>query len=143
LEYYAEIQKIRFGDVFSFQVDFPEEVAFLSIPNLLLQPLVENSIVHGLKGKNAMSHIKVSAEIENEMLKISVWDDGCGMCAGQLEDIRCEMKNYEGDGSKYFALVNITARLHNRYREHAFIRIDSQEGKETIVVIGIPMDEVS
>jgi sensor histidine kinase YesM len=85
----------------------------------------------------------VSAEIENEMLKISVWDDGCGMCARLLEDIRCEMKNYEGDGSKYFALVNITARLHNRYRGQAFIRIESQEGKETIVVIGIPIDEVS
>lgn len=143
LEYYAEIQKIRFGDVFSFQVDFPEEAAYLSIPNLLLQPLVENSIVHGLKGKNEISHIKVSAEIENELLKISVWDDGCGICVEQLEDIRCEMKNYEGDGSKYFALVNITARLYNRYRERAFIRIDSQEGTGTNVVIGIPMDEVS
>lgn len=143
LEYYAEIQKIRFGNVFTFCVDFPEEVAFLSIPNLLLQPLVENSIVHGLKGKNTISHIKVSAEVLKEMLIISVWDDGCGMSQELLSDIRCEMKNYEGDGSKYFALVNVTARLYNRYRERAFIRIDSQEGKETKVVIGIPMDEVS
>lgn len=143
LEYYAEIQKIRFGDVFSFQVDFPEETAFLSIPNLLLQPLVENSIVHGLKGKESISHIRVSARIDDEMLKISVWDDGCGMNSDLLSDIRSEMKNYEGDGSKYFALVNITARLFNRYRERAFIRIDSQERKETIVEIGIPIDEVS
>lgn len=142
LEYYAEIQKIRFGNVFSFQVNFPEETSFLSIPNLLLQPLVENAMVHGLKGKQTKGHIEVSASIKENMLELSVRDDGCGMDRELLEDIRCEMDHYEGDGSRYFALVNIGARLHSRYRERAGIHLESEKEKGTVVTIIIPMDEV-
>ncbi len=142
LEYYVEIQKIRFGDTFTFRVDFPEEVQLYSIPNLLLQPLVENSIIHGLKGKKEICHIHVYACQREEMLELAVDDDGCGIAEEMLEDIHNEMKRYEGDGNRYFALINITARLHNRYKERADIRIESEMGRGTRVVMRIPLDEV-
>ncbi|MEY8353245.1 histidine kinase [Lachnospiraceae bacterium 54-53] len=143
LEYYTEIQKIRFGDIFAFKVTIPVEVEDLSIPNLLLQPLVENAIVHGLKGREEeISHISVRADTKGGMLVLSVEDDGCGMEQEVLEDIQQEMENYEGDGSRYFALVNITARLHNRYKGRALIRIESIPGKGTRVTIQIPLEEV-
>lgn len=142
LEYYAKIQKIRFGDTFTFSVDFPEKVQFYSIPNLLLQPLVENSIIHGLKGKKEICHIRVSARLEGQMLVLVTEDDGCGIPKETLKDIRNELKRYEGDGNRYFALINITARLHSRYKERADFVIDSEQGRGTCVTIRIPLDEV-
>jgi len=142
LEYYAEIQKIRFGDRFTFQVLFPEEVQFYSIPNLLLQPLVENSIVHGLEGKEDICHISVWAETEGDMLVLVVEDNGCGIEPSELINIREEIENYEEDGSKYFALVNIVARLHNRYKDQAAFFIDSRLKEGTKVTIKVPLSEV-
>ena len=52
------------------------------------------------------------------------------------------MENYEGDGSRYFALVNIAARLHNRYKEKASVTIDSRLGQGTVVILKIPLKEV-
>lgn len=142
LEYYAEIQKIRFGDRFTFRVMFPEEVLFYSIPNLLLQPLVENSIVHGLKGKADICHIEVRAEIEKDILILTVEDDGCGIEPEELKNIRREIDNYQEDGSKYFALINVVARIHNRYKEQTAFTINSQFGNGTIVTIKVPLSEV-
>ncbi len=143
LEYYAEIQKIRFGDHFRFEVDFPDEVKFYSIPNLLLQPLVENAMVHGLKEKKEqIVRIVVKASQKEDMLVLTVTDDGCGIPPEILEDIRQETENYEKDGSKYFALVNVAARIHNCYKERARFQIDSSFGQGCEVTISIPLDEV-
>lgn len=143
LEYYVEIQKIRFGNIFTFQVYLEDEVQFYSIPNLLLQPLVENAIVHGLKGKEQeVTHIEMTAETVDDKLIITVEDDGCGIPSDTLADIQKEMENYEGDGSRYFALVNVTARLHNRYKGRANVQIESQVERGTIVTVEIPLEEV-
>ncbi len=142
LEYFAEIQKIRFGDLFTFNVCFPEELQLYSIPNLLLQPLVENAIVHGLAGAEGVCHIQVSAWEEGDMLVITVEDDGCGIEQEELENIRREIANYEKDGSKYFALVNIMARLQNRYKGRADFEIFSRTKQGTRIVIRIPLEEV-
>lgn len=144
LEYYVGIQKIRFGDCFTYETRLDDEVQYCSIPNLLLQPLVENAIVHGLKKQeNCKDHILMSAKAVDNQLVLTVCDDGVGIAPEELEDIRREMEHYEGDGSKYFALVNVTARLHNRYKERASINIDSVVNEGTTVVIRIPMEEVS
>lgn len=143
LEYYGEIQKIRFGNRFFLDIDFSQEVLLHAIPNLLLQPLVENAIVHGLKEEaGAMTWIRAKAEEKGEAVVIAVSDDGKGIAPEILEDIRREMENYEGDGSRYFALVNIAARLHNRYKEKASVTIDSRLGQGTVVILKIPLKEV-
>ena len=142
LEYFAEIQKIRFGDLFTFNVCFSEELQLYSIPNLLLQPLVENAIVHGLSGAEGVCHIQVSAWEEDELLVMTVEDDGCGIEREELENIRREIANYEKDGSKYFALVNIMARLQNRYKGRADFEIFSRIKQGTKIIIRIPLEEV-
>lgn len=143
LEYYAEIQRIRFGDSFTFSVLIPDEIQFYSIPNLLLQPLVENSIVHGLKGvEGRHCHINVTAGSDDADLILTVEDDGCGIDADVLEDIHMELRNYEGDGSKYFALINIMARIQNRYKGRASMKLESEFNIGTKVIIRIPLNEV-
>lgn len=143
LEYYGEIQRIRFGEKFTLHVDFTEEVQFLSIPNLLLQPLIENSILHGTKNVEAeVISIEVTGKLLEGRLHLEVWDNGSGIDSETLKDIRVEMKNYEDNGTKYFALVNVAARLQNRYKGKARMMIDSSYGKWTRVVIEIPVHEV-
>lgn len=142
LEYYAEIQRIRFGEKFTFSVDFAEEVMFLSIPNLLLQPLMENAIVHGTKNvEDRVISIRVTGKILDNSLYLEVWDDGCGIDPEMLRDIRGEIRNYEDNGSKYFALVNVAARIQSRYKGRARMLVDSCFGKWTRVVIEIPVEE--
>lgn len=143
LECYGEIQKIRFGDRFTLQVDFPEELQFYSIPNLLLQPLVENAIVHGTDRTKEICHIQVSARIEEEELVLTVVDDGCGITQEELEDIRREIANYEEDGKKYVALVNISARLHTLYKGREDFHIDSSFNEGTKITLKLPLEEVN
>ena len=143
LECYGEIQKIRFGDRFTLQVDFPEELQFYSIPNLLLQPLVENAIVHGTDGAEKICHIQVSARKEGAYLVLTVADDGCGISQEELADIRKEVANYEEDGKKYVALVNISARLHTLYKGHADFHIDSSLNGGTRIILKLPLEEVN
>ena len=143
LECYGEIQKIRFGDRFTLQVDFPEELQFYSIPNLLLQPLVENAIVHGTDGAEKICHIQVSARTEGAYLVLTVADDGCGITQEELADIRKEVANYEEDGKKYVALVNISARLHTLYKGHADFHIDSSLNGGTRIILKLPLEEVN
>ncbi len=143
LRYYAEIQKIRFGDHFRLEVDFPDEVKFYSIPNLLLQPLVENSMVHGLKEKRKREVlILVRAYQEKDFLVLQVLDNGCGMTPEILADIRRETENFEKDGSQYFALVNVAARVHNCYKYGGSFFIDSVPGVGCEVTLRLPIDEV-
>lgn len=143
LECYGEIQKIRFGDRFTLQVDFPEELQFYSIPNLLLQPLVENAIVHGTDVAEKICHIQVSARTEGDYLVLTVADDGCGITQEELGDIRREVANYEEDGKKYVALVNISARLHTLYKGRADFHIDSSFNEGTRITLKLPLEEVN
>lgn len=143
LEYYAEIQRMRFHEDVELDFDFPEEVLGDRIPNLLLQPLVENSIVHGIRETEPymQMHIRISARRYPENLYLEVWDNGRGIPRMVLEDIQKELKNYSVDGSKYFALVNVVGRLANRYHDKAAFEIDSIENKWTKVTITIPVQE--
>lgn len=143
LEYYAEIQKMRFHENFELEFDLPAEVIEYRIPNLLLQPLVENSIVHGIydTGSHIQMHIRVSAALKEGTLYIEVWDNGRGIERERLSDIRRELENYAVDGSKYFALVNVLGRLRNRYHDGVKFEIESVEKKWTKIGISIPVPE--
>lgn len=144
LNYYSKIQKLRFKNNFILEIDFPDETRNYKIPNLLLQPLVENSIVHGVKHDSRKpTFIKVSARIEGEKLFLEVWDNGEGIERNKLIDIKNEIQKYDMDGSKYFAIVNVAGRLFNKYHHDVFFDIDSEKGKWTRVIMSIPIKEKS
>lgn len=84
------------------------------------------AIVHGTDGAEKICHIQVSARTEGAYLVLTVADDGCGITQEELADIRKEVANYEEDGKKYVALVNISARLHTLYKGHADFHIGQQ-----------------
>lgn len=76
LETYLEIEKIRFNNILTYHIDMPSEVAQYKVPRMLLQPIIENSIKHGLKGEIDSIFIQVSFSISYDTLTISIKDNG-------------------------------------------------------------------
>jgi two-component system LytT family sensor kinase len=81
LDHYLEIQRIRFGRRFTFLTDISESVRTALIPSLMMQPLVENAIRHGISKRREGGTVTVTARRENDLLRISVEDDGAGLPA--------------------------------------------------------------
>ena len=75
---YLEIEKARFEEKLEYQIDVPEELGGLPIPPMLLQPLVENAVRHGISPKSSPGRVVVAARLQDDRLWISVQDDGVG-----------------------------------------------------------------
>ena len=109
-ELYLDIQKVRFSDRLTVQVEIAPETLDALVPNLMLQPLVENAIRHGISLNDAAGTIVISSKRVNGMLHISVCDDGPGLQSGW------RMEESEGIG-----LANTRERLKHLYgTEHRF-----------------------
>lgn len=124
---YFEIQNLRFNNRFELMIDVPENVLNYEIPNILLQPLVENSIVHGLEMLETKGMIKISALSENDFLIISVEDNGIGFPS--------DYKLMQSDG---YALKNIDERLKLTYGKNSGLQIENTSPFKTVVSIYIP-----
>lgn len=133
LEKYCELQKLRFGNRFSFVITCEKEFLTCMIPKLLLQPLVENSVLHGIEPQNGGGTITLFGEgIEQdgeEYLLFTVADDGIGFEREKLDLTQC------------IGLKNIQERLFLIYQNASFL-IESSPGKGTIVKIMIPRKEL-
>lgn len=110
IEHYIDIQKIRFSDGFSFDAEVPYELEDAIVPKLILQPMVENAIVHGLK-ESQNGHIFLNAYEKDKRLIIDIEDDGCGMSQDML-DILNERNRDKLKGHIGFYNVDTIIRLH-------------------------------
>lgn len=140
---YLYIQKVRYQDRLRYSIEISDEYDHLIVPKLILQPLVENAIYHGVKMKRSGGQIRVTAKVENEMLRISVWDDGAGIPAERLENIRQSQGKPRDRQKGGFGLSYIAERIQLSYGAPYGIEIDSEEGKFTEVTICLPAQEVS
>ena len=104
---YLEIQKVRFGERLQFRVDVPQELYAARVPNLILQPMVENAIKHGIAKRVQASEIRIGAFRENGRLMIRVRNDGPGLAAGWdnahngigISNVRTRLQSLYGGGS--------------------------------------------
>lgn len=124
LERYIDIQCVRFGDRLDFRIDVPGECLGLLVPPMILQPLVENSIRHGLADRPGRGEVCVACALDDSILRIAVVDDGVGLSEGMLR---------EGVG-----LGNTRARLHGLYGSRGKIEIASNPTGGTTVRIQLP-----
>jgi signal transduction histidine kinase len=125
LEPYLDIEKIRFGDRLSVTLQVPDDAMDAVVPHLLLQPLVENAIRHGIAPQPGGGRIAIRARVRGGSLEVEVEDDGVGMPADPRPD---------GVG-----LGNTRARLHRLYGERHAFRIDSSPGRATRVTVMMPL----
>ncbi len=131
IEGYLKIQQTRYRDIMKYEIDIPDEIGHYYILKLLLQPLVENALYHGIKIKRGGGTIYVIAREEKGNLVFCVKDTGCGMTPEQLEElnkrIRKENPNVS-EGSGGFGLVNVNMRIRLYYNEPEGLQITSGQG---------------
>lgn len=125
--------------------EVPNELLSCKIPKLLLQPLVENAIYHGIEPTGRVGTVVIKGCITDGTLKLQVIDDGLGMDEETLEQVRSLLENTEVTSSPTgdrIALRNVHVRLKLKYGEEYGIQVDSLEGTSTCVTILLPAESI-
>jgi len=136
---YVDIQKIRHKDQFTCVWECDEGVEKYFVVKLFLQPLIENSLQHGMAALGRKLSIKVKIKYSTTDLYVSVIDNGTGIEPAKLQDIRTKLKsNYTS--SDHIGLYNTNKRLQLTYGENHGITIRSKLGLGTIVAVKIPIN---
>jgi two-component system sensor histidine kinase YesM len=136
LENYLSIMKFRYGDRLGCGIAVDDELRELLIPKLILQPLVENAIVHGLDQRVEDGRIDVEIKKAGGLLRIRVSDNGVGADAEAIN----RMLQDKEVSHNVFALNNINRRIKLRYGEAYGVRFESALGKGALVTITIPLE---
>ncbi|WP_151737399.1 sensor histidine kinase [Paenibacillus tengchongensis] len=137
---YLEIQKFRYEDRLMYEVNFDPRAADVLLPPLIIQPLVENSVVHGLENKEGTVHVKVDIAYVGNTLQIVVSDDGIGIRKQRLAEILELINKPEEEPQSRIGLRNVHQRLVMYYgAEHGLI-IESRDGHGTTISFSIPVD---
>jgi two-component system, LytTR family, sensor kinase len=134
LETYLEIEKVRFGERLQVRFDVQEAVAQLSVPTLILQPLVENSIKHGLGPKVGENQLTIRARKQTDYLELTVEDNGVGASAP---------RKLSGRNSNGLGLRNVEERLQTVYHGNARFSFESEPRTGSRAQILIPIDGVA
>lgn len=139
IEDYLELQNVRYGDTFTYEVSVQENLKKELLPRLTLQPLVENAIYHGLKYRGEGGKIEVKIWSQEGYMYITVSDDGIGM----EEDKLREIQQFAERPAEHFGLYSVKHRLQLYYGEKTTMQIDSTYGEGTDITIRIPMEKTS
>lgn len=136
---YAKIIDCRFFGRICVSIDVEDGIADAKIAKLILQPIVENAVLHGLEPKIGGGEVKITMEeMDESWLEIIVADNGVGIGEEQLARIKEEMKDGAGH-SQGIGITNIYQRLRLFYGESMTFDLSSEEGKGTTVLISIPL----
>ena len=138
---YLFIQKYRFGDKIEIRHDIPEEVLDFYIPSFIIQPVIENSIVHGLEEQIEKGILWIDIKLcEEKYLQFTLKDNGKGMDEEQLQQV---ILNYSDKSKKSsIGLSNVYRRLNLLYSPACEFHITSALGKGTEVSFRTPVMKV-
>jgi two-component system, sensor histidine kinase YesM len=138
---YLTIQKIRYRDILDFNIDVDDRVTDNTILKLILQPLVENAIYHGIKNKRQGGTINIRAKLKNQNeVLIEVEDDGIGFTPEKLDQLRVELEDDSGDirMESGFGIGNVNNRIRLYYGKQYGLTVESEYNTGTCVTLIIP-----
>ncbi len=147
VENYLSIQKMRFGDKINYEISIDESIDTYKVTTLplIIQPLVENAIQHGLREKDGKGILRVDItkvmlgdNKEYEALKIMVTDNGGGMSEGRLEELKESIKTPSDDG-RSIGIANVYNRIRLKYGDPYGMTIDSAQGAGTVINVYVPV----
>ncbi|QJD82028.1 sensor histidine kinase [Cohnella herbarum] len=138
IEYYLRIQKIRYRDKFDVTIDVEDELMEMPVLKLLLQPLVENAIIHGIEMKKGNGSISVTGYRLGADVVFTVSDDGLGMSSERLEEVREYLRSGVQSSNQIFALSNVNNRIKHYYGENYGLQIYSQPDQGTTLEVTLP-----
>lgn len=133
---YLKIMKLRYYDVFDYEILSDYNLEQFSCPKLLIQPLVENAIYHGLKNYDDTGKVIICIESFNKELKITIKDTGIGMTEDELQKVITG--NISSSAKGGFAVKNTIERLKLFYHNNCIFNIKSQKNIGTTITIVIP-----
>lgn len=137
---YLYIQKIRYKDKLNYVIHVDESLYAVEVPKLILQPLVENAIYHGVKAKRGGGTITITGVPEGENLVFTVQDDGAGMLQEKVEELNRRMSERSVlDEKKSFGLFYIRERIQLCYGKGYGVHVESALGEGTRVTITLPL----
>ena len=137
---YLYIQKIRYKDKLNYVIHVDESLYAIEVPKLILQPLVENAIYHGVKAKRGGGTITITGVPEGENLVFTVQDDGAGMLQEKVEELNRRMSERSVlDEKKSFGLFYIRERIQLCYGKGYGVHVESALGEGTRVTITLPL----
>jgi len=138
---YLTIQKIRYRDILEYTIDYDEQMNDSIMLKLLLQPLVENALYHGIKNKRGRGKLAVKGWLDSsDYLCFQVEDNGIGMKPERLEDIRNQIEAHleASKISDVYGLYNVNKRLALYYDSSTQLEISSTYGEGTAVFFKLP-----
>ena len=140
---YMNIIDVRFDGRFHAETDCTPETLSCIIPKMILQPLVENAIYHGLEPQKGDGTVTIRARLHNEELVVVVQDDGIGMAPEEVDRLRAALASPNAAIDRSFAkrsigLANIAQRIRLFSRDRCAIEIRSRRGEGTSVCIRLP-----
>jgi sensor histidine kinase YesM len=136
LHSYVKIQKVRYRH-FEFVADIPEALEQVRVLKFLLQPLIENALLHGLAPSERSGEIKVEAVAEGEILRMTVTDNGVGIAKEKLAELIRSLS----DPTDRLGLRSVHERIQLHYGDCYGITVRSEEGAGTSISVRVPMRE--
>ena len=139
---YMKIQKLRYGDNINLDISISGEVGDYLTPKLILQPIVENALFHGLEPKSYVGTVSVRGEVRDDNIVITITDDGVGMDAEQLDALHKMISSGENMGSSgSIGIRNIDKRIKLHFGEKYGVRLNAGPGKGMRVELIFPRME--
>ena len=135
---YLSIQQVRYNDILEYSIDIDKELYRYEIQKLTLQPLVENSLYHGIKYKRAKGIIEVIGRKDGNEIVLTIKDDGVGMDTETLNGLREKISKKCKDTDSGFGLANVNERIRMYFGEEYGMTINSALNEGTEIVIRIP-----
>ena len=139
METYVYLMRIRYSNGFEVSYDVQPGCEDYRLPRLMLQPVVENAIVHGFEElTDELGQVKVSVYREGDFLCLSVWDNGKGMTGEQIGLVLQDRPRHRDDNTS-IGLENVQARMRLNFSAAARMEIDSKPNVFTQVTLRLPV----
>ena len=136
VDFYLSLQNGRFGDKITYSISYEgdkEDYKKCMVPRLSIEPIVENAVCHGLEPKDKNGHISISISRKNEVLKITIEDNGVGF------DTNLVVESREDKNHSHVGLWNTNKMIHNLCGEEYGLTVESRIGSGTRVLVVLPM----
>jgi two-component system sensor histidine kinase YesM len=131
------IQTFRYKTRLTCEAAVDPSLNDLMVPKLILQPLIENAIYHGIKAKDGPGRIELTCERTESGARIRVTDDGLGMAEEQLNHLRAQLESNDVLSRDSYGVLNVHERLRLFFRDRCRMEIDSAPDEGTRVTITI------
>lgn len=135
---YLYIEKLRHMEYFDYEIACEKGTEQYVIPKLTLQPILENAIVHGTASDGHMCFVSLSIKNAADTIVITVKDDGNGIEPEKLRQLNKDLDEARGEEKGSFGLFSINRRVRLLYGTEYGIRLESEPGKGTIVILRVP-----